>query len=365
MARLSKRLPNEFHSPAPSLRIGPYRIANNLVVAPMAGVTDRPFRQLCKRLGAGLAVSEMVASNPQLRATEKSQRRTDHRGEVEPIVVQIAGAQPALMADAARYNVERGAQIIDINMGCPTKKVCNVAAGSALLQNEPLVAAIIDAVVRAVEVPVTVKIRTGWNRQHRNAVRIARIAEDLGAAALSIHGRTRECGFVGAVEYDTIRAVKQTTRIPVIANGDVDSPAKARDVLACTGADAIMIGRAAQGRPWIFREIRHYLDRGEELPAPEVEEIRGVILDHLADHYAFYGDGTGVRCARKHLGWYASGLIGGEAFRHEINQLVTAAAQVAAVNRFFDRLAANADRLEYAPATKTAAASWGEEALAA
>jgi tRNA-dihydrouridine synthase B len=365
MPSLSKQPPTNFSHRLSAVRIGPYCIANNLVVAPMAGVTDRPFRQLCKRLGAGLAVSEMVASNPQLRGTEKSQRRTDHRGEVEPIVVQIAGAEPALMADAARYNVERGAQIIDINMGCPAKKVCNVAAGSALLQNEPLVAAIVAAVVRAVPVPVTLKIRTGWSREHRNAVRIARIAEDAGVAALSIHGRTRECGFVGPVEYDTIRAVKQKTRIPVIANGDVDSPAKAREVLARTGADAVMIGRAAQGRPWIFREIRHYLDRGEELPPPAVEEIRQVILEHLAEHYAFYGEVSGVRIARKHLGWYATGLVGGEAFRHDINRLVTSAAQIAAVNGFFDRLSANADRLEYAPAATTTAATWVEEALAA
>jgi tRNA-dihydrouridine synthase B len=347
------------------VRIGPHSIDNNLVVAPMAGVTDRPFRQLCKRLGAGLAISEMVAANPQLRATEKSQRRADHAGEVEPIVVQIAGADPAQMAAAARYNVERGAQIIDINMGCPAKKVCNVAAGSALLQNEPLVAAIVGAVVRAVDVPVTLKIRTGWSRQHRNAVHIARIAEDAGIAALSIHGRTRECGFVGPVEYDTIRAVKETTRIPVIANGDVDSPAKAREVLVRTGADAIMIGRAAQGRPWIFREIRHFLDRGEELPPPGVEEMREVILDHLSEHYAFYGELTGVRVARKHLGWYAASLVGGEAFRHEINRLETSAAQVVAVKRFFDRLAANADRLECTPAATAAAATWEEEALAA
>jgi tRNA-dihydrouridine synthase B len=347
------------------VRIGSHSIDNNLVVAPMAGVTDRPFRQLCKRLGAGLAVSEMVASNPELRGTERSRRRTDHEGEVEPIVAQIAGADPAQMAGAAAYNVERGAQIIDINMGCPAKKVCNVAAGSALLQNEPLVADIIDAVIRAVDVPVTLKIRTGWNRDNRNAVRIARIAEDGGIAALSVHGRTRECGFVGAVEYDTIRAVKRAVAIPVIANGDVDSAEKARDVLAHTGADAVMIGRAAQGRPWIFREIRHFLDRGERLPAPEVEEIRCVILEHLADHYAFHGEVTGARVARKHLGWYAKGLVGGEAFRAEINRLDTPAAQIAAVNRYFDRLAGRADRLEYMPATTMSAAPWVEEALAA
>src|SRR6266568_2497509 len=330
----------------------------------MAGVTDRPFRQLCKRLGAGLAFSEMVASNPLLRGTEKSQRRTDHAGEVEPIVAQIAGAEPTQIADAARYNVERGAQIIDINMGCPAKKVCNVAAGSALLQNESLVRAILDAVVRAVDVPVTLKIRTGWDRQNRNAVRIAHIAEHAGIAALSVHGRTRECGFVGAVEYDTIREVKQAVGIPVIANGDVDSPEKAREVLASTGADAIMIGRAAQGRPWIFREIRYYLDRGERLAPPAAEEIRRIILEHLADHYDFYGEFSGVRIARKHLGWYAEGLTGGEAFRYEVNRLETSAAQIAATNRFFDRLAAKADRLDHMPAA-AAAAPWVEEALAA
>ena len=347
------------------MRIGPHLIDNNLVVAPMAGVTDRPFRQLCKRLGAGLAVSEMVASNPELRDTDKSRRRTDHAGEVEPVVAQIAGAQPELMADAARYNVERGAQIIDINMGCPAKKVCNLAAGSALLQNEPLVVAIIEAVVRAVEVPVTLKIRTGWTPEHRNALRIARIAEEAGIAALAIHGRTRQCGFVGAVEYDTIRAVKQVARIPVIANGDIDSPAKAREVLARTGADAIMIGRAAQGRPWIFRDIRYFLDRGEEPPPPAAEEIRQIILHHLADHYAFYGELTGVRVARKHLGWYAASLPGGEALRREVNRLETSTAQVVAVTRFFDRLAANADRLENRPEAGTPAATWDEEALAA
>jgi tRNA-dihydrouridine synthase B len=349
--------------------IGSHHIENNLVVAPMAGVTDRPFRQLCKRLGAGLAVSEMVASDPRLRATPKSQRRTDHRGEVEPIVVQIAGADPAQMADSARYNVERGAQIIDINMGCPAKKVCNVAAGSALLQNEPLVGAILDAVVAAVSVPVTLKIRTGWSRQCRNAVRIAKIAQDCGIAALSVHGRTRECGFVGPVEYETIREVKRAVRLPVAANGDIDSPDKAREVLEHTGADALMIGRAAQGRPWIFREIRHYLESGDRLPPPEIEEIRAVILEHLCDHYTLYGEENGVKSARKHLGWYVEGLAGGEAFRHEVNRLDSAATQIAAVNRFFDRLAANGERLVYESPTPqhavTTAASWVEEALAA
>ena len=346
------------------MHIGSHCIDNPLVVAPMAGVTDRPFRQLCKRLGAGLAVSEMIGSNPELRDTAKSQRRGDHAGEVEPIVVQIAGADPEMMADAARYNVDRGAQVIDINMGCPAKKVCNVAAGSALLRDEPLVGAILDAVIGAVEVPVTLKIRTGWSREHRNAVRVARIAEASGVAALSIHGRTRECRFVGAVEYETIREVKQAVGIPVIANGDIDSPEKARDVLERTGADGVMIGRAAQGRPWIFREIRHFLDYGDRLPPPEVEEMRRVVLEHLADHYAFYGEFAGVRIARKHLGWYAAGLCGGEEFRHEVNTLETSAAQIAAVNRLFDRLAVHAARLETPPAAYVAA-PWGEEALAA
>jgi tRNA-dihydrouridine synthase B len=306
----------------------------------------------------------MIGSNPELRDTAKSLRRGDHAGEVEPIIVQIAGADPAMMADAARYNVERGAQVIDINMGCPAKKVCNVAAGSALLRNEPLVGAILEAVVAAVDVPVTLKIRTGWSPEHRNAVRIARIAEDAGVASLAVHGRTRECAFTGAVEYDTIRAVKSSVAIPVIANGDIDTPEKARDVLARTGADGVMIGRAAQGRPWIFREIRHYLDCGEHLPPLGVEEMRRIVLDHLADHYAFYGEFAGVRIARKHLGWYAASLDGGAAFRHEVNRLETSAAQIAAVNRLFDRLAAHADRLESAPAA-CAEAPWGEEALAA
>jgi len=351
------------------VHIGSHHIANNLVVAPMAGVTDRPFRRLCKRLGAGLAVSEMVASDPRLRATAKSRRRTDHDGEVEPIVVQIAGADPRQMADAARYNVERGAQIIDINMGCPAKKVCNVAAGSALLQNEPLVAAILSAVVESVNVPVTLKIRTGWDRQHRNAVRVAQIAQGAGIAALSVHGRTRACAFAGTAEYDTIREVKRAVRLPVAANGDIDTPEKARAVLEHTGADAVMIGRAAQGRPWIFREIRHYLDSGEHLPQPTVAEIRAVILEHLDDHYTLYGEETGVRTARKHLGWYSGGLAGGESFRREVNQLDNAAAQIAAVNRFFDGLAMRGERLAYAaPAAEPSSAMtapWVEEALAA
>ncbi len=329
------------------MRIGHYVIGNNLVVAPMAGVTDRPFRQLCKRQGAGYAVSEMVASNPKLWSTEKSQRRTDHQGEVEPIAVQIAGADPAQMADAARYNVERGAQIIDINMGCPAKKVCNAAAGSALLANEPLVEAIVAAVVRAVDVPVTLKIRTGIDPDHRNALAIARIAEAAGIAALAVHGRTRACAYVGPVEYDTIRAVKAAVRIPVIANGDIATPEQAKRVLQHTGADAIMIGRAAQGRPWIFREVRQYLDTGRHLPPPTVAEARAAILLHLDDHYAFYGEGMGVRIARKHLGWYAKDLHGGEAFRREVNGLDASDLQIAAVGRFFDTLAEQGHRLAY------------------
>jgi tRNA-dihydrouridine synthase B len=261
--------------------------------------------------------------------------------------VQIAGADPATMADAARYNVDRGAQIIDINMGCPAKKVCNAAAGSALLANEPLVGEIVTAVVRAVDVPVTLKIRTGPDPAQRNAVRIARIAEDAGIRALAVHGRTRACAYVGPVEYETIRAVKRAVSIPVIANGDIDSPQRARDVLAYTGADALMIGRAAQGRPWIFREIRHFLDHGEELPPPTVAEAREVIAAHLADHYAFHGGEAGVRIARKHLGWYSEDLDGGEDFRREMNAVDTPCAQFAAVHRFFDRLAGQGERLAY------------------
>jgi tRNA-dihydrouridine synthase B len=331
--------------------IGPYAIASNLAVAPMAGVTDRPFRQLCRRLGAGYAVSEMVASNPQLFGTGKSQRRIDHRGESSPIVVQIAGADPAMMADAARYNVAHGAEIIDINMGCPAKKVCNVAAGSALLRDEARVAAILRAVVAAVDVPVTLKIRTGWSPDRRNALTVARLAEDAGIAALAVHGRTRACGFVAPVEYDTIRAVKAAVAIPVIANGDITTPVEARSVLAHTGADALMIGRAAQGRPWIFREIRHFLDHGAELPPPTVAEARALILEHLEDHYGLYGAEVGVRVARKHLGWYAKGLCGGERLRQAGNVAQTTAAQQDAVNRFFDYLAERGPRLDYLPAT--------------
>jgi tRNA-dihydrouridine synthase B len=279
------------------MQIGPHVLRNNLIVAPMAGVTDRPFRRLCKAMGAGMAVSEMISSNAQLWNTAKSRRRADHEGEVDPISVQIAGADPAAMAQAARYNADRGAQIIDINMGCPAKKVCNVAAGSALLQNEPLVGRILDAVVAAVDIPVTLKIRTGWDPQNRNAMRVAEIAQSAGIKALSIHGRTRACAFNGEVEYDTIAAVKSRLDIPVIANGDIDSPEKARHVLRNTGADGLMIGRAAQGRPWIFREIQHYLTYGTRLPEPQISEIHAVLVEHLLDLYVLYGEQGGVRVA--------------------------------------------------------------------
>ena len=329
------------------MKIGPISLRNNLVVAPMAGVTDRPFRQLCKRMGAGMAVSEMVASNSLLWGSEKTLRRGNHEGEVEPKVIQIAGADPAMMAEAAKYNVDKGAQIIDINMGCPAKKICNVAAGSALLRDEPLVARIVEAVVRAVEVPVTLKFRTGWSKENRNALAIARIAEEGGIAAIALHGRTRACMYTGEAEYDTIKAVKATVSIPVMANGDIDSPQKAKHVLEYTGADAVMIGRAAQGRPWIFREIEHYLKTGALLPSPEVAEIRDVLLGHLDDLYAFYGTERGSRVARKHIAWYTKGLRHSALFRARMNQLQSAGEQVEAVSRFFDGLLDHSPRLEY------------------
>jgi tRNA-dihydrouridine synthase B len=329
------------------VKIGSISLKNNLVVAPMAGVTDRPFRQLCKRMGAGMAVSEMVASNSLLWGSEKTLRRGNHEGEVEPKVIQIAGSDPAMMAEAARYNVDKGAQIIDINMGCPAKKICNVAAGSALLKDEPLVARIVEAVVGAVDVPVTLKFRTGWSKENRNALAIARIAEQSGIAAIALHGRTRACMYTGEAEYDTIRAVKAAVAIPVMANGDIDSPEKAKHVLAYTGADAVMIGRAAQGRPWIFREIDHYLKTGEKLAPPEVAEIREVLLGHLHDLYAFYGIERGSRVARKHIAWYTKGLRNSALFRARMNQLQSATEQLAAVGLYFDGLAEQSARLEY------------------
>jgi tRNA-dihydrouridine synthase B len=330
------------------MRIGPYRLKNNLVVAPMAGVTDRPFRQLCKRLGAGMAVSEMVTSNSLLYGSAKTLRRANHDGEVEPRSVQIAGAEPTMMGEAARYNVDQGAQIIDINMGCPAKKVCNVMAGSALLQDEPLVARILETVVRAVpEVPVTLKFRTGWDKSRRNAVRVAAIAEAAGIQALAIHGRTRACGYSGEAEYDTIAEVKASVAIPVIANGDITTPERARYVLDYTGADGIMIGRAAQGRPWIFREVAHYLGRGELLPPPEVDEIHRVLVSHMDELYAFYGEYTGVRVARKHISWYTKGLKDSAGFRHAMNRLEAAEAQKDAVDLFFLRAQAGGKRLRY------------------
>jgi tRNA-dihydrouridine synthase B len=329
------------------MHIGSYQLKNNLIVAPMAGVTDRPFRQLCKAMGAGMAVSEMVASNSLLRGSAKTRRRANHDGEVDPISVQIAGADPRMLADAARYNVDEGAQIIDINMGCPAKKVCNVMAGSALLRNEPLVGRILDAVVAAVNVPVTLKIRTGWDRGNRNAIQIARTAEQAGVQALAIHGRTRACGFSGDAEYDTIAAVKAEVGIPVIANGDISTPEQVKQVLDYTRADGVMIGRAAQGRPWMFREIQHYLETGGRLPPPEVTEIRSVLVAHLHDLYQFYGEHTGLRVARKHISWYTKGLAGSAAFRHAMNQLETCREQLAAVNEFFAQLADRGQRLAY------------------
>jgi len=325
------------------MRIGPHELPNRLFVAPMAGVTDRPFRQLCKRLGAGHAVSEMVTSRADLRDSLKTSRRLNHDGESAPIAVQIAGTDAEMMAEAARYNIDRGAQIIDINMGCPAKKVCNKWAGSALMQDEALALDIVAAVVEASAphgVPVTLKMRTGWCQQARNAVTIARGAEARGVAMVTVHGRTREQGYSGQAEYETIAAVKAALSIPVCANGDIDRPEKARDVLAATGADAIMIGRAAQGRPWIFQEIAHFLATGEHLPPPTLTEVRAWLLDHLHDHYNLYGEYTGVRSARKHLGWYAQSLPlppGAAAlFRSRVNATTTVEAQLRCVSDSLD-----------------------------
>ncbi len=339
-ARDSHRTPSELTR---VMQLGPYTLPNALFVAPMAGVTDRPFRKLCKRLGAGYAVSEMVTSRPDLQDSLKTSRRADHSGEPGPIAVQIAGTDAAMMADAARYNIDRGAQIIDINMGCPAKKVCNKWAGSALMQDEALALEIVDAVVAAAAphgVPVTLKMRTGWCADGKNAPTIALAAEAAGVMMLTVHGRTREQGYKGFAEHDTVAHIKSRVKIPVVANGDITSPQQARDVLQRTGADALMIGRAAQGRPWIFREIAHFLATGEELPPPDLLEVKGWLLDHLEDHYSLYGEFTGVRSARKHLGWYVQALplpAGAAAvFRSRINTLTTAQAQLHCVREHFD-----------------------------
>jgi tRNA-dihydrouridine synthase B len=322
------------------MRIGPYSIVPKVVLAPMAGVTDKPFRLLCKRLGAGLAVSEMTTSDPRFWSTNKSLRRMDHAGEPEPVSVQIAGTVPGILADAAKYNVDHGAQLIDINMGCPAKKVCNAWAGSALMRDEALVGRILDAVVRAVDVPVTLKIRTGWEAGRRNAPSIARIAEASGIAALAVHGRTRDQQYGGVAEYDTIAAIKAMLSIPVLANGDIDSPQKAADVLRRTGCDAVMIGRAAQGRPWIFREVAHYLATGTVLPEPSLQEVGDVLLGHLRHLHDFYGEQSGVRIARKHLGWYAKDRPENAAFRGVVNRAETADAQLRLTRDYFDALVA-------------------------
>ena len=320
------------------IQIGPHQLRNRVIVAPMAGVTDRPFRQLCKRLGAGYAVSEMAASNPALWKSVKTSRRIDHSGEIEPRSVQIAGADPLMMAEAARYNVDRGAQIIDINMGCPAKKVCNLQAGSALMANEELALAIIDSVANAVSVPVTVKMRTGPDRQRRNAVRLAQLAEAAGAAMITVHGRSRACGFTGQAEYDTIAEVKSAVSVPVVANGDIGSPEQAIAVLQHTRADGVMIGRAAQGRPWIFREIAAAL-AGEAPPAaPAREALRALLREHLIDHYEFHGPFTGVRTARKHVGWYLADEPGAiEFLRNVFYPIETPEAQLVALERWFDQ----------------------------
>ncbi len=330
------------------MRIGSFELPNHLFVAPMAGVTDRPFRRLCKALGAGYAVSEMVTSRKDLWNSLKTSRRANHEGEAGPIAVQIAGTDAPMMAEAAVYNIARGAQIIDINMGCPAKKVCNKWAGSALMQDEALALQIVEAVVEACAphgVPVTLKMRTGWCETEKNALTIARAAESAGVQMVTVHGRTREQGYKGAAEYETMAAVKAALRIPVVANGDITSPEKAQAVLRATGADALMIGRAAQGRPWIFREIAHYLATGEQLAPPLVVEVRRLLLEHLEDHYALYGEYTGVRSARKHIGWYVRALPGGEAFRARMNELDDAQAQLRAVADYWDELGTRMDRL--------------------
>ncbi len=321
-----------------TISIGSYQLPNNLFLAPMAGVTDRPFRQLCRRLGAGMAVSEMITANKTLWASKKSLLRANHDGEPEPRSVQIAGTDPKMMAEAAQHNIDQGAHIIDINMGCPAKKVCNVMAGSALLQNEALVADILESVVNAVNAPVTLKIRTGWDRDNRNGVTIARIAEQSGIQALAVHGRTRADAYKGEAEFDTIAEIKASVSIPIIANGDIDSPEKAIHVLQHTGADALMIGRAAQGNPWIFQQILHFIEHGEHRAAPELIEVKSTLLDHLETLYDFYGEYTGVRMARKHIAWYSKGLRNGNPFRQHMNTLESAEQQIAYTQQFFDEL---------------------------
>jgi tRNA-dihydrouridine synthase B len=347
------------------MHIGAFALANNLFVAPMAGVTDRPFRQLCRRLGAGHAVSEMISERPELRDSLKTSRRANHDGESAPVTVQIAGTDPAMMAEAASHNIDRGAQIIDINMGCPAKKVCNRWAGSALMRDEPMALRIVEAVVAASAprgVPVTLKMRTGWCASERNALRIARAAEDAGVAMVVVHGRTREQGYTGLAEYDTVAAVKAALRIPVVANGDIDSPLKAQRVLQHTGCDALMIGRAAQGRPWIFGEIRHFLHHGRPAPAPVTSQVRQWLTEHLLDHYALYGEQIGVRNARKHIGWAVRSLPGGETFRTVMNGLQTCDEQLRALHAFFDELAQAHPRL---PQPAAAAANDASVALSA
>ncbi len=318
------------------MQIGKYKLENNLILAPMAGVTDRPFRQLCKQLGAGMAVSEMVSSNSLLRGSAKTLRRANHDGESLPRSVQIAGADPVMMGEAARYNEGEGAEIIDINMGCPAKKVCNTLAGSALLKDEPLVARILEATVNAVSIPVTLKIRTGWDPDHKNGITIAKIAEQSGIQALAVHGRTRSCHFKGEAEYETIAAIKAAVNIPVIANGDIETPEKAKEVLNITKADGLMIGRAAQGRPWIFREIAHYLTTGQHLPEPAAFEIKTILLGHLENLYQFYGEHTGSMVARKHVSWYSRGQTGSARFRDQFNRLEKPHEQILAVETFFE-----------------------------
>ncbi|MBT3504293.1 MAG: tRNA dihydrouridine synthase DusB [Piscirickettsiaceae bacterium] len=321
------------------MAIGPYTLPNNLFLAPMAGVTDRPFRQLCRRLGAGMAVSEMITANKTLWASKKSLLRANHIGEPEPRSIQIAGADPAMLAEAAQHNVEQGAHIIDINMGCPAKKVCNVMAGSALLQNEKLVSDILESVVNAVDVPVTLKIRTGWDTDHRNGVTIAKIAQESGIQALAVHGRTRACAYKGDAEYDTIAEIKAAINIPVIANGDIDTPDKAKTILDYTQADGLMIGRTAQGNPWIFRQILHFLEQGEYLDAPPVSEVQRILIEHLHALYDFYGEYTGVRMARKHIAWYSKGLRNGNPFRQQMNTYELPQQQLDFTEQFFSDLA--------------------------